>query len=209
MIIAIDIILALTIVISVAVGIKQGFIRSVVGFLRYVIAYIVANALYSVAASMARKLVGLDAASISEGKTGIIALIRSVPERIAAVDTETARELFISVLFDVVMFILLFIVVLFIIRLITFIVEKGVKIPGLSFINKLLGAVFGVFCGLLWTWIMASLFSNYLLGYLVAKYPDLFYEGMRDNFLLNFCANTNPLSYLFRGIDALGSFFQF
>lgn len=205
MIIAIDVILVLIIVVSVIVGIKQGFIKSVVGFLRYIIAYIIANALYSPTAVLSRKLVGLEAESISEEKTGIITFIKALPEKISGVDTETAREMFISALFDIVMFILIFVVTLFIIRLITFIIEKGAKLPGLSFTNRFLGGVFGIFCGLLWTWILASLFSNYLLGYLVEKYPDIFYEEMRDDFLVNFCANTNPLTYLFNAIDAIAS----
>ncbi len=208
MIIAIDVLLGLTILISIIVGAKQGFIKSVVGFLRFVIAFILANTFYPTVASLARKLIGVETVPISDEKTGIIEFIRSVPEKLSTVDTETAREMFISVLFEIGAFLLIFFAVVLIIKFIAWIIEKNTRIPGLSFANKFLGGVFGAFCGLFWTWLLAGLFSNYLLDWLVENSPELFYEEMRDDFFVKFCAETNPLVYLFSAVDKLASKFQ-
>ncbi len=208
MIIAIDILLGIAILVSVAVGIRQGFIRSVAGFLRYVIAYIAANALYPSVASLTRKLMGIETPSISDGKEGIIQFIKSIPDKISAVDTETAREMFTSAVIEVIVFIVIFFTVLFIIRFIAWIIEKSMRLPGLTFANRFLGGVFGAFCGLMWAWLLASLFSNYLLDFFIEKDPVLFYPEMRDNFLVKFCAENNPLAYLFAGVDALAKMLQ-
>ncbi|MBO4217794.1 MAG: CvpA family protein [Clostridia bacterium] len=208
MIIAIDLILGLTILVSIIVGVKQGFIRSVVGFLRFIIAYIVANAFYPTAAALARKLIGIESPETGGGKTGIIQFIKSLPENMASADTDTARAIFASAMFEIASFLLIFFVTVLLIKFIVWIIEKSSHVPGLSFANRFLGGVFGVFCGLLWAWILASLFTNYLLDYLVGQNSDLFYPEMRDNFLLKFCARTNPLTYLFSAVDALASLFQ-
>lgn len=191
------------------VGVKKGFIRMIAGFVEYIISFFVAYVFCTKLAVVVEQLPFLKkmitavempefekGAGFSEKTKAVLDYLgdaltagEDVGEKTKAVMSNYLADIIATVL----AFIALFIVTLLVLKLLVFIIDKAMKAPVLNGTNKVLGFLFGLFCGSFWTWLIATVFAK-LLPFLSDRFPSVFSEVIADSPVMIFFLKINPIS---------------
>jgi len=210
----VDIILVLILALCVYFGWKNGLIKSLSGFVSYVLSVAIANAFYKFLAPYVMKIPFLanmvtegvampefapDATFLDKMKVMLAFLKDDVVENGNAEATKAmASNCLAELLTTVISFAVIFAVALLLIKLIFFGLDKFIKkIPVIKQVNGILGAIVGLLNGFIWTWAASNLFINVILPILNHFKPDLFIMEIADSYILTFCTKINPITYLF------------
>ena len=219
-----DILLIVVVLIFLIVGAKKGLVKSVSGFLVYILAFSFANYFYTFVMKFMDRIgfiAGMKVAEAAEAAGEILGEESGFIERISRIgssifsggflsadtaalnpealtDTQNLLNYLIgdaiSALFS---FLALFIVLLLLLKLIAYLLnELFTKVAGLKQVNSLLGGVFGAVCGFFWAWVFAKVFVSFLFPLLNGKYPLVFPAEMVESRVVTFCLSVNPLAFL-------------
>ena len=210
----VDIVLLAILALCVFFGWKNGLIKTLGGFLSYVVSFAIANAVHKFIVPYVQKIPFLanmitenaaapefapDATFFDKLKT-LFAFIAD--DVIKNGNTDASKAVFnnclAEILTTVISFAGVFIAALLLIKLVFFILDKFVKkIPVIKQANGLLGAVAGLLNGFIWTWGASNIFIKFLFPILHYIKPDVFAMEFADSFVLSICTKINPITYLF------------
>ena len=216
----IDVILVVILALCTYFGWKRGFVKTLSGFISYVISFAIANATHRFLASYVIKLPFLqkmisdvempvfsEDATFLDKSREILAYVKT-----AFSEGDAAKEQFELVLGNyvaeflstVLSFILIFTVVVIILKLLIWMIDTFVKkFPVIKHANGLLGGVTGLLNGFIWTWAISNLVVRFLLPALHAVWPDIFIYEIADSVIIDLCIKINPITYLFEFINMI------
>jgi len=204
------------------IGAVRGFVRSIAVFVRYIVAYMLANRFYTLGAALVAKIpfianmiTDVEMPDISEG-TGFFERIGKTVSFVAEgifsgeiSSDETVQAIINNYLADIiskaVAFAVIFFAALLILKLAIYLFDKVCDLPGLKEVNKTLGFVFGVLFGLLITWLLANLTVNTILPWLVEKWPDVFTLEMGQTAVVKFFTKYNPVALIMYIVNVISS----
>lgn len=211
-----DIILLLIVAIFAVIGAKKGFVKSVSGFVSYIVSFFLTFAFYKKATVLVKRLpfiakmiTDVEMPEFSDGNNGFMEKIKVIIDYIISSDdvSETAnavaKNLIADVIATVIAFVLVFILALIIMKVIFLIIGVFVKAPIIRQADGILGFVFGILNGFFWAWIIANLFGNLLFPILNSKWPDIFIMPMLDSTIYKLCTKINPMTYIFMAIKKI------
>lgn len=201
--------LFLIILISTVIGYFRGFIKTVAGFLIYIVSFFVAR-MFAPLVSRFVKLIpfiknmitDIEMPVIDPNLTTIQKLIEmgkyvyNSGKSTDEVVKQVANNYLAEVLSIVIAFIVLFIGTFIILKLVTLLINKIAQAEGLKQINRLLGLIVGLILGFFITWIISNLFTNFLLPILSSSYPDVIPYSIGETSLMKFFMQSNPISWI-------------
>ena len=199
-----DIILLLIVAIFAVIGAKKGFVKSVSGFVSYIVSFFLTFAFYKKAAVLVKRLpfiakmiTDVEMPEFSDGNNGFMEKIKVIIDYIISSDdvSETANAVAKNLIADVISTVIAFVLV--------FILALIVKAPIIRQADGILGFVFGILNGFFWAWIIANLFGNLLFPILNSKWPDIFIMPMLDSTIYKLCTKINPMTYIFMAIKKI------
>lgn len=217
-----DVVLIGILAICVVIGWKKGFIRSLRGFVTYILSFAVANTLYRVASKAVIKIpflqnmiTDVEMPALSPNATFLDkmrAIVKYISEKSTFSNLDETSETVKAIinnyvaelLASIIGFIVIFIVVLLILKLILWILDMIVtKTPVIRQANGLLGGAVGLFTGFFWTWVFSNAFIHFALPFLSEKWPTIFVAEIANSFIVNLCTKINPITYLFMLINLI------
>lgn len=209
-----DLIVIAIIALSVFIGIKRGFLRSVIGFLSIIISLILAVWTYPVVADVINNTeikatiteavensLGEEKSSATEEKkdeSGISALPKAALEAIekqTEAITETAIQTTAQTVSTLAVNLISILLVFIVVRLIMFLISTTLgfitKLPVIKSVNRLLGGALGALCGILAVYLILTLItfntalnSNAVIGKAV-KESYIASQMYDNNFIVN------------------------
>lgn len=220
--IIIDVCLVIVLAVCAVIGWKKGFIKSLCGFLSYVISFAVANALYRLLSLLIIKLPFLQAMitdvtmpPVAKNATfldKISVAFRYIAEntKLSSLDASAkeAKQILSNyvaeAIADILGFAIIFFAVLLLLKLLLWIMDKVVtNMPVIKQANSLLGCILGLGKGFVWTWALTNLFVRFILPFLTEKYPTVFVSEIANSFAVKLCTKINPITYLFLLINMI------
>ena len=218
----IDIALIFLLALCVYIGWVRGFVKTLSGFLTYVLSFAIANATYRFLSAFVMRLPFLqkmagdvDASVFSENATFLdkIKEILSVAKESAFSGNAgeavgTAKEMLgycvAEMLSCVIAFALIFALSVALLKLLIWLFDLYVKkLPVINKANGILGAIVGLLNGFIWTWSISNIFVRFAFPVLHYVWPDVFVYEMTESFVLNLCTKINPITYLFELINLI------
>ena len=221
MVLLIDLILLLALVLSVVIGWRRGFVKTLSGFLIYVLSFGFANALHRLLSVYIIKLPFLSAmvtdmempvfaenATFLDKLRHILAFSKEYALGDPAGATETMQAMLknymAEMIASVLAFILIFALSVVLLKLLLWAIDSFVKkIPVIKQANGFLGGLVGLFNGLIWTWALSNIFVTILHPFLYDLWPDIFVAEIADSFFVTLCTKINPITYLFELINLI------
>ncbi|MBO4354094.1 MAG: CvpA family protein [Clostridia bacterium] len=215
-------VLILIVIVSAIIGMARGFVKSIAKFVQYVVAYIVANRCYVLVASLFMKIPFLanmtsdvEMPDIPEG-TGFFERIGKIVSYVASGifsgeinNDETVKAIINNYLADaiakIIAFLALFVVTVLLLKLLVLIIDKLSDLPVLKAVNRTLGFIFGLVCGLTFSWLLANLTVHILLPWFVEKWPDTFTIEMGETVVVQFFAKYSPVAMIMYLVNLLSS----
>ncbi len=217
-----DIVLISILALCVFVGWKKGFIRSLSGFVIYIISFALSNSLYRLISVyfikiplLQNMITDVEMPVLTENATFLdkikeifdfikesttIDNAEGTVERIQAILNNYIADILASAL----AFIVIFIASVFILKLLFWVFDTFItKLPVIKQANGFLGGVIGLFTGLIWTWALSNIFIQFFLPFLNQKWPAIFVMEIADSFVVNLCTKINPITYLFALINLI------
>lgn len=219
-----DILLIVIILIFLIVGAKKGLVKSVSGFLVYILAFTFANYFYTFVMKLMDRIGFIANLKITEAteaagsilgeESGFIERISRIGSAVfsgkllssdaSIIDPEALTEtqnllnyLIGDTISALLSFVALFIVLLLLLKLIAYLLnELFTKVEGLKQVNSILGGLFGTVCGFFWAWVFAKVFVSFLFPLLNGKFPLVFPAEMIESRVVSICLAVNPLSFL-------------
>lgn len=211
----IDISLVIILAVCAVVGWKKGLIRTLRGFLSYIVSFAVANATYRFLSVYVIKLpflqglitdipmppVAEDATFMDKISVAFRYIAENAKLTSLGTSADEAKLIFnnyiAEALADIISFIVVFFAVTLLLKLLLWIFDKiASNTPIIREANSLLGAIVGLFKGLFWTWAVTNLFVRFLLPILCEKLPTVFTPEIANSFAINLCTKINPITYL-------------
>ena len=218
----VDLALVFVLALCVYIGWLRGFVKTLSGFLAYVISFAIANATYRFLSAFVLRLPflqkmasGVDSAVFSEKATFLDKLkeILAVTKEMAfSGNTQEALEsakgmlgyCLAELLASVIAFVLIFVLCILLFKLLIWIIDIYVKkMPVIGKANSILGAIVGLLNGFIWTWAASNVFVRWALPVLNRMWPDIFIYEIADSFIINLCTKINPITYLFELINMI------
>lgn len=219
-----DILLIVIVLIFLIVGAKKGLVKSISGFLVYILAFNFANYFYTFVMNFTDRIgfiANMKLAEAAEAAGEVLGDESGFIERISRIGSAVfsgellspdasildpgvltdAQNLLNYLIGDAVSalisFVGLFIVLILLLKLVVYLLnELFTKIEGLKQINSILGGVFGTVCGFFWAWVFAKIFVSFLFPLLNAKFPLVFPAEMVESRVVTICMSVNPLAFL-------------
>ncbi|MBQ8496531.1 MAG: CvpA family protein [Clostridia bacterium] len=218
----IDLILVFILALCVYIGWVRGFVKTLSGFLIYVVSFAFANASYhlitkyTIMLPFLQKLISdVEMPVFSEKATFLdklgeivtfakdTALTQGAEEAVEATKAVLGNCVA-ELLAAVIAFILIFLVSILLLKLLIWIFDAFVtKLPVLRQANGLLGGIVGLFNGFIWTWALSNIFVRIVLPLLHHVWPNVFIYEIADSFVVNLCTKINPITYLFELINLI------
>lgn len=216
----IDVILVLILLYCAYSGWKSGFIKTLSGFLTYVLSFAIANAFDDLLVPVIRKIpffgnmitegavfpeVSGDATFLDKMQV----LLRFLTEDVMADGNADATQVALKnclaeILISGVAFVAVFLIALILLKLIFYALDFLIKkIPVVKQANGVLGALAGLLNGFIWTWVISNIFVEFLLPVLNHLQPDFFIMEIADSYIIHLCTKINPITYLFQLINML------
>ena len=201
--------LFLIIIISALVGFFRGFVKSVAGFLVYIVSFFAARTFTPLLAVVMKRLPFiakmitdiempvLDNSSTTLQK--IIEMVKYIYNSGKSTDEaikQIANNYLAEVLSYVIAFIILFIAIFIILKLVVLLIHKIAQTPVLKQINKILGLLVGILTGFFITWLISNAFTNIILPILSSSYPDVIPYSIGQTSLMKFFMESNPISWI-------------
>lgn len=197
------------------VGFFRGFIKSIAGLIEYFVSFFIAYTFASPVSRLFKKLpfianmitdVEMPEIDINEGFGSILLnMVKYITQ--SGINSSTAENVkqiannYLADLLSIAMaFVSLFVLSILIQKLIVLIIDKFAKIEGIKQLNRGLGLVFGLFMGFMITWIIAILFTRFVLPILAVNYPETISESMADSFFMRLFTVYNPISLLMNSL---------
>jgi uncharacterized membrane protein required for colicin V production len=216
----IDVILVLILLYCAYLGWKSGFIKTISGFLSYVLSFAIANAFDDLLVPFIKKIplfsnmITEDAVFpvISEDATFLDkmkVLLRFLTEDIMADGNADAAQTALKnclaeILISGIAFVTVFLISLILLKVLLFALDFLIKkIPIVKQANGVLGAMAGLLNGLIWTWALSNVFVKFLLPVLNHLEPDFFIMEIADSYIIHLCTKINPITYLFELINLI------
>lgn len=218
----IDIILIAILILCAIIGWKRGFLKSLGGFVSYIIAFAVANKLYRLLARFVieipflKKMITDVAMPTLPEKATFLDKMKAIFDYISAnatvSDVDASSEMVKAIINNYVAeliaaligFIVIFAIIWIVLKLGLWLLELVVdKTPVIRQANGILGSVIGLLCGLFWTWTVSNLFVRFALPILNDKWPTIFVSEIADSFIVHLCTEINPITYLFLLINLI------
>ncbi len=218
----IDLALVFILALCVYIGWVRGFVKTLSGFLTYVVSFAIANATYRFLSAfilrlpLLSKMAGdVDASVFTENATFLdkIKEILNVAKETAL--SGHAEEAFgtakamlgycvAEMLSCVIAFVLIFVLAVVLLKLLIWLFDLYVKkLPVINKANGILGAIVGLLNGWIWTWSISNIFVRFALPVLHYVWPDTFVYEMADSFVVTICTKINPITYLFELINLI------
>ena len=217
-----DVILIAILVLCAIIGWKRGFLKSLGGFVSYIIAFAVANKFYKLLAKfvieipfLAKMITDVEMPPIPQNITfldKVKFIFDYVSENATASDIDGSAEMIKAILNNYVAeliasligFIVMFAVTWLVLKLGLWLLELVVdKTPVIRQANGILGSIVGLLTGFFWTWVTSNLFVRFALPILNDKWPTVFVSELADSFVVRFCTEINPITYLFLLINLI------
>ena len=214
----VDLILIVILVLCVYLGWKNGFIKTLGGFLSYVVSLAIANAMHKLLVPGVQRLpflrnmitenvaaLPIDPEATFFDKMKI--LLSHMTENVMLnSDTEAAKAIFKNCLSELlaisISFGIIFLIALLVLKTIFFAFDQFVQqLPVIKETNGFFGACAGLLNGFIWTWTASNLFIYLLLPILQRYHSDFFMMEIADSYILALCTKINPVTYLFRLIN--------
>lgn len=218
----VDIILVFVLALCVYIGWLRGFVKTLSGFLTYVVSFAIANASYrflsqyTIKLPFLQKLVSdVEMPAFSEKATfldklgEIFALAKDTALSQGAEEAaDTAKAILnhcvAELLAAVISFAAIFLLSILLLKLSIWAVDAFVtKFPVLKQANGLLGGIVGLFNGFIWTWALSNVFVRFVLPILNHIWPNIFLFEIADSFVVKLCTKINPITYLFELINLI------
>ena len=218
----VDLILVFVLALCVYIGWMRGFVKTLSGFLIYVVSFAFANASYHLITKYViqipflQKLISdVEMPAFSEKATFLDKLgeiVTFAKDTALSQGTEEALEASKAVLGNcvaellasVIAFAAIFLVSILLLKLLIWIFDAFVtRLPVLRQANGFLGGIIGLFNGFIWTWALSNIFVRILLPLLHHGWPNLFVYEIADSFVVNLCTKINPITYLFELINLI------
>ncbi len=217
-----DIILIAILVLCAILGWKRGFLRTLGGFVSYIIAFTIANKFYRLLADFVIQIPFLQnmitdvempvlpeqstfldkvkaiAEYVSEKST--ISDLDASAETVKAIMNNYVAELLAALIGFILSFAIAWIALKLVLWLLALVVDKT---PVIHQANEILGSIVGLFCGFFWTWALSNLFVNFALPLLMEKWPTVFVSEIANSVIVRFCTEINPITYLFLLINLI------
>ena len=158
--------LFLIIIASTIISFFRGFIKSVAGFVEYILSFVVAYTLAPVGAKLVKMvpiiknlITDVQMPAIDESATSTQKMIEMV-KYIALTglnnNNETIKQIANNYLAEIlsiaIAFVVLFLVTIVILKILVAIINKIATVPGIKQLNRLLGGIFGLMIGFFITW---------------------------------------------------------
>lgn len=220
MAVIIDIILVVILLYCAYSGWKSGFIKTLSGFLTYVLSFAIANSLDDRFVPVIRRI-PLFGNMITEGAVfpevsgnatfldKMQVLVRFLTEDVIADGNTDATQAALKnclaeILISGVAFVAVFLISLILLKLIFFALDFLIKkIPVVKQANGVLGALAGLLNGFIWTWAISNVFVKFLLPVLNHLKPDFFIMEIAESNIIHLCTEINPITYLFQLINMI------
>lgn len=217
-----DIILIAVFFLCIFLGWKKGFVKTLSGFVAYIVSFILANALDDLVAPLVRKLPFISN-MITEGAADVgltsdmtfLDKMNSIMKFFAndmisngnSEATQAAVKNYMAeILIAVIAFAAVFVVSLIVLKVLLRVFDSIIKkIPVIKQANGLLGAIVGLFNGFVWTWVISNVFVKFLIPVLNQSNPDFFALEIAESFIVKFFTTINPITYLFWLINWISS----
>ncbi|MBE6665811.1 MAG: CvpA family protein [Ruminococcaceae bacterium] len=216
----IDVILVLILLCCAYSGWKSGFIKTLSGFLSYVLSFALANAFDDLFVPFVRKIPFLSN-MITEGAVfpevpgdatfldKMQVFLRFLTEDVIADGNADAAQAVLKnclaeILISCFAFIAVFLISWILLKLLLFALDFLIKkIPVIKQANGVLGALAGLLNGFIWTWAISNIFVKFLLPVLNHFEPNFFIMEIADSYIIHLCTKINPITYLFQLINLL------
>lgn len=218
----VDLILVFVLALCVYIGWMRGFVKTLSGFLIYVVSFAFANASYHLITKYViqipflQKLISdVEMPAFSEKATFLDKLgeiVTFAKDTALSQGAEEALEASKAVLGNcvaellasVIAFAAIFLVSILLLKLLIWIFDAFVtRLPVLRQANGFLGGIIGLFNGFIWTWALSNIFVRIVLPILHHGWPNLFVYEIADSFVVNLCTKINPITYLFELINLI------
>lgn len=218
----VDLILVFVLALCVYIGWMRGFVKTLSGFLIYVVSFAFANASYHLITKYViqipflQKLISdVEMPAFSEKATFLDKLgeiVTFAKDTALSQGAEEALEASKAVLGNcvaellasVIAFAAIFLASILLLKLLIWIFDAFVtRLPVLRQANGFLGGIIGLFNGFIWTWALSNIFVRILLPILHHGWPNLFVYEIADSFVVNLCTKINPITYLFELINLI------
>ena len=196
------------VLIAALVGFARGFIKSIAGFIEYTLAVFISYTFASPLSIIVKKLpfianmiTDIEMPDLSNGTLvdKLVTMVKYISQSgLNSGSTENVKQIANNYLADLISiaiaFAALFIVTILVLKLVVYLLDKFAKTEGIKQLNRFLGLLFGLFLGLLITWILATVFRNFVYPILLVNYPDVISETMGDSFFMKLFTEFNPIS---------------
>ena len=209
-----DLVLLAVFFLCIFMGWKKGFVKTLSGFMSYILSFAIANAFDDLVAPLVRKIPfisnmiteGAEIPGVTKSSTfldKINAFIRFFAEDMISDGSGDATQAVLKnaiaeVLVIVIAFVAVFVISLVIFKILFRVFDSIIKkIPVVKQANGLLGAIIGLFNGFIWTWVLSNIFVKLLVPVLNRFNPDFFGLEIANSIIVQFFTTINPITYLF------------